>query len=154
MSADEGGGSSPWKWIGIGCGVIALIGACTLGSCLACGGVGAVGIFAAVEAPANEAKGLLADVRAQRFDAAYARMGPTYQATHDVAAFIAQVQAIPAMVAMTDDTISQRNVSNATARMSGTLQTPSGDVPVAFVLSQLGERWVVDQIDVGGATIP
>lgn len=150
----EQGGSSPWKWVGIGCGVLAIIGACSIGSCLACGGIGAVGIFAAVEAPANEAKGLLADVRGQRFEAAYARMSPTYQATHDVAAFTAQVQAIPAMTAMTDDTISQRNVQSASANMSGTLQTPTGDVPVAFTLSQLGERWVVDSIDVAGATIP
>ncbi|MDQ3032714.1 MAG: hypothetical protein M3Y87_09875 [Myxococcota bacterium] len=150
----EEGGSSPWKWIGIGCGVLALIGVCLLGSCVACGGMGAVGVFAALEAPANEAKGLLADVRGQRFDAAYGRMSPTYQASHDAAAFTAQVQAIPALTSMTDDTISQRNVSGATARMSGTLQTPTGDVPVAFALSQLGERWVVDSIDVAGATIP
>lgn len=148
------GGSSPWKWVGIGCGVLALLGTCSTGACLACGGVGAVGIFAAVEAPANEAKGLLADVRAQRFDAAYARMSASYQASHDLAAFTASVQAIPAMTAMTDDTISQRQVSGPTARMSGTLQTPTGDVPVAFQLSQAGERWVVERIDVAGATIP
>jgi hypothetical protein len=154
MSEEQSGGSSPWKWVGIGCGVLALVGACMLASCVACGGVGAVGIFAAIEAPANEAKGLLADVRGQRWDAAYGRMSTGYRATHDVAAFTAQVQAIPAMTTMTDDTISQRNVSGSTARMSGTLQTPTGDVPVSFELSQLGERWVVDRIDVAGATIP
>ena len=75
-------------------------------------------------------------------------------AGHDVATFTAQVQAIPALASMTDDTISQRNIQGGTASMSGTLQTPTGDVPVAFELTQLGERWVVDHIDVAGATIP
>ena len=152
--SEQQSGSSPWKWVGIGCGVLALLGTCTTGACLACGGAGAVGIFAAVEAPANEAKGLLADLRAQRFDAAYARTSAGYQASHDLATFTAAVQAIPALTTMTDDTISQRQVSGATARMSGTLQTPSGDVPVAFELSQAGERWVVERIDVAGQTIP
>lgn len=147
-------GSSPWKWVGIGCGILALLGVCSTGACLACGGVGAVGIFAAVEAPANEAKGLLADVRAQRFDAAYARMSATYQASHDLATFTASVQAIPAMTTMTDDTISQRNVSGPTARMAGVVHTPSGDAPVLVQLSQAGERWVVERIEIAGSTIP
>lgn len=148
------GGSSPWKWVGIGCGVLALLGVCSTGACLACGGLGAAGIFAAVEAPASEAKGLLADVRAQRFDAAYARMSATYRASHDLATFSASVQAIPEMTTMTDDTISQRQVSGQTARMAGMIHTPAGDVPVAFQLSQAGERWFVDRIDVAGASIP
>lgn len=146
--------SSPWKWVGIGCGVLALLGVCSTGACLACGGLGAVGIMAAVEAPANEAKGLLADVRAQRFDAAYARMSASYQASHDLATFTASVQAIPAMTTMTDDTISQRNVSGSTARMAGMVHTPTGNAPVELQLSLLGERWFVDRIDIAGASIP
>lgn len=153
-SEDTGSSSSPWKWVGIGCGVLALIGACVFGSCLACGGAGAVGMFAALEAPAQQAKGLLADVRAQRMDAAYARMSDSYRATHDLAAFTAEVQAIPALVTSSDDTISQRNVSTGTARMSGMLHTPGGDVSVSFELSQRGQDWVIERIDVAGATIP
>ncbi len=150
----EQGGSSPWKWVGIGCGVFALIGACFFGTCLACGGLGAVGLFAALEAPAQEAKGFLADVRGARFDAAFARMSATYQSSHDLAVFTSEVQAIPALSSMTDDTISQRNIMGATARMSGVLHTPEGDVPVTFELSQSGPRWVIDRVDVGGTTIP
>jgi hypothetical protein len=150
----ESGGASPWKWIGIGCGVFALIGACLFGSCLACGSLSAVGLFAALEAPAHEAKGFLAEIRADRFDAAFGRMNPTYQSSHDLAAFTAEVEAIPALSSMTDDTIAQRNIMGATARMGGVLHTPEGNVPVMFDLSQLGPRWVIDRIDVAGTTIP
>lgn len=150
----EQGGSSPWKWIGIGCGVFALIGACMFGTCLACGSLGAVGLFAALEAPAQEAKGFLADVRSARLEAAFARMSPAYQSSHDLATFRAEVEAIPALSSMTDDTISQRNVMGQAARMGGVLHTPEGNVPVMFELSQLGPRWLIERVDVAGTTIP
>lgn len=155
MSSEDSGSSSSstWKWVGIGCGIVALIGACLFASCLACSGAGAFGVMAALEAPAQQTKGLLADVRAQRMDGAYARMSEGYRASHDLAAFTAQVQAIPALMTMTDDTISQRNVSTGTARMSGVVHTPSGDMPIAFELVQRGEQWFVEHIDVAGAVI-
>lgn len=148
-------GSSPWKWIGIGCGVFALVGACMFGTCLACGSLGAVGLFAALEAPAQEAKGFLADVRGARLEAAFERMSPAYRSSHDLATFRAEVEAIAALSSMTDDTISQRNIMGPTARMGGVLHTPEGDVPVMFELSQSGgPHWVIDRIDVAGTTIP
>lgn len=142
--------SSGWKYVGIGCGIAAILGICVVGGCVACGGAAGAGIFMAVQAPAEEAKGLLRDVRADGWDAAYARMSESWRATHTVEQLHAAVDASAALSSHTDDTIDNRSVNGSHATMRGRLHTPQGDVPVDVELSQVGDHWYVDAVIVSG----
>ena len=145
-------GSGVLKWIGIGCGVLALIGMCFGGFFVVLGG----GIFAAVEAtsaPADQTKGFLADVRAHNYAAAHARMSASYRASHDVAALQAAIEGEPALTSQTDDTISNRNIMNGSATMSGFLTTPTGTVPVVAELTESNGTWQIDRLTAGATVI-
>ncbi len=153
----EGGESNTWKYVGIGCLVMGLLGACGIGACLTCAGAGVGGIMVAVQAPAEATHGFLREVRTGAPAAAYARMNGSYRATHTEADFAARLAALPALTSATDATISGRNVNNGTATMSGTLDgtvcATGGtgcSVPVVVVLHQEGEAWVIDEVTVEG----
>lgn len=138
--------SSPWKWIGIGCGVIVLIGVCIFGACTLCAG----GIWQATDAPAQAAHGFFADARAQNWQNAYQRMSPSYQSTHTAQTLQAAASQIPAITQQTDSTFTNRQVQNATANLDGHLTTPSGPAPVNVTLSNQGGVWYIDSITVSG----
>lgn len=156
----EGGESNVWKYVGIGCLVTALLGACGLGACLTCAGAGVGGIMVAVQAPAEAAHGFLRDARSGNAAGAYARMSSGYRATHTETDFAERLSALPALTNAHDATLQNRNVSGATATMSGTLDETlcatghSGcSVPVSVELSQEGEVWVIDEVLVEGTPL-
>ncbi len=151
------GQSNTLKYVGIGCLIVGLLGACGVGGCITCVGAGAGGIMVAVAAPAEAAHGFMREVRTGNPAAAYARMNAGYRAAHTQADFEARLAAVPALTAATDATISQRNVNGSTAVMSGTLDgtvcAAGGTgcaVPVSFDLHQEGEAWFIDTITVDG----
>jgi len=146
-------GGKTWKILGITCGVIVLLGLCTVGGCfLFCGGaIG--GVMQATQAPANAAKGFFADIRAGNYAQAHQRLSPARQQAMPLDVFQAAVQANPSLVSQTDDTINQRNMTMGAATMGGFLSTPSGNVDVDVVLSQQGEYWYIETVSVANAPL-
>lgn len=147
-------GSSTWKYVGIGCGVLALIAACSLGTCMVCFG-GAVGAgLAATEAPAEATRSFFGHVRAGQTDLAYAETSSSYQATHTLEQFQAGLAAMPELASSTDQTISQRNVqAGIGADMGGTLEGPSGNVRFEADLVEEGALWRISGLTVGGHSL-
>jgi hypothetical protein len=134
------------KYVGMGCGLMLLLGLC-------CGG-GAFALFSStLGEPHRYAHGFLDDVRAGNYPAALQRMGASYQATHDAARFQQAVAALPPLTQQTDATLSSVNVDGTVANVSGALTTPQGVVPIVLVLSQGGEYWYVEQVQVGGVPL-
>jgi hypothetical protein len=134
------------KYVGMGCGMMLLLGLC-------CAGGGFLVFRSLLGEPHRYAHGFLDDVRAGNYPAALQRMGAGYQATHDVARFQQGVAALPPLTQQTDATLSNVNVQNDVANVSGTLTTPQGAVPIILVLTHAGEYWYVDQVQVGGVPL-
>lgn len=148
---DGSGGSNTWKYVGIGCGVAALLSICAVGGCFACGAAGIGGIVAATEAPATASHGFFSDVRGHDLAHAYGRMSDTYRATHPAAAFEAAVVGTPGLSEHTDATFNNRSINGGTATLSGTLDSPSGALPVSVVLHDAGGgTWQIDSVTVSG----
>jgi hypothetical protein len=147
----SGENSNTLKYVGIGCGIAALLGLCGVGACAACAGAGIGGVMVAVEAPAEQAHGFLRDARTGNPSAAYARMNSTYRSLHGEAEFAARLAAFPALTSATDATLSSRNVNGPTATMRGTLDGASGSLgTVSIELVSEGELWSITAIDVNG----
>lgn len=145
-----GGGSNVWKYVGIGCGVAALLSICVVGGCFACGAASIGGIVAATEAPATTSHGFFSDVRTGNTSGAYGRMSSTYRATHAEADFAASVAAIPGLATNTDSTFSGRALNGSTATFTGLLTTPSGALPVVLTLHDEAGTWVIDTAIISG----
>lgn len=139
-------GNKALKWVGIGCLVLFLFGACGIGACV-------FFIKGMTDAPAGQAHGFLADLRTGNYPNALQRMNGSYQATHPLETFQQSVAVIPTLTQSTDATLSERNVSNGVGTMSGHLTTPSGDVPITITLSQAGDHWYIDSVVVQGQTL-
>jgi len=152
------GDNKTLKIVGITCGVIALLGVCTLGACLVCTGGGIGAIFVAAAAPAEQTNGFLADVRAQRLGGAYRRMSADYRATHTLATFEQNVRGMPVLIGHSAAQVAGRTISTAngvgTAHVAGTLTTPQGPVPFEATLTQHHDKWEIDSIDVAGTRLP
>jgi hypothetical protein len=143
--------SNTLKYVGIGCGIAALLGICGVSACVACAGAGLGGVMVAVEAPAEQAHGFLRDVRTGNAAGAYTRMNATYRSLHGEAEFTARLAAFPALTTATDATLSSRNVSGPTATMRGTLDGASGSLgTISVELVSEGELWSITAIDVNG----
>lgn len=150
--SDEEGGSSTWRYIGIGCGVAALIGACVIGSCFACAGAGIGAGMVAFEAPVETTRTFMSAVRAHDGATAYAQMSTAYTLTHSQADFETALQALPELALSTDQTISQRNINQAGAVMGGVLEGPTGGT-FEVTLHQEGEVWKIDDVSTGNARL-
>jgi hypothetical protein len=147
----DGEGSSTWKYVGIGCGILALIAACSLGVCFACAGVGIGAGIAATEEPANATRSFFGHVRAGQIELAHAETSSRFQASHSVEQLRAGLAAMPELAASTDQTISQRNVqAGGSATMGGTLEGPSGRTSFTATLVQEGGVWRIDGLTVAG----
>jgi hypothetical protein len=148
---DSSGGSNVWKYVGIGCGIAALLSICAVGGCFACGAAGIGGIVAATEAPATAAHGFFSDLRSHDDAAAYARMSEPYRAVHPQADFTASVASVPGLATNTDSTFTGRAINGTTATLTGVLSTPSGALPVVMALHDSGgSTWVIDSVIVSG----
>ena len=151
MEDGGGGGSSAWKYVGIGCGIAVLLSLCAVGGCFACGAAGIGGLVAATEAPAAAAHGFFADVRGHDLTHAYGRMSDTYRAGHPQAGFEAAVHGVPGLETNTDSTFTGRSINGSTAIFHGALTTPSGPLPVSMNLRDTGGgTWVIDTVIVNG----
>jgi len=139
-------GNKVLKIVGIGCGLLVLLSACGIGACL-------LFVKGQTDAPASASHAFFADLRTGNYQQALQRMNTTYQSTHPLPTFQQSVAQIPALTQQTDSTFANRSVSNQTATMSGTLTSPSGDVPVTVTLSQVGEYWYIDSVMVQGTTL-
>ena len=133
-------------YVGIGCGALLLLTCCaTAGLTYYC-----TSMF---KAPADSAHTFFRELREGDFDSARKRMGASYQASHDVAAFERSVRALPALVEQSDSTFTQRNIRPDGAELGGHLTTPSGPGPVEVSMSQVGEHWYIDRVQVRGVAL-
>ncbi len=150
----EGEGNKTWLYVGIGCGALALIGACVLGSCVACAGAGIGSIVVATEEPAEAVRSFFGHVRVGQLDRAYGEMSSGYQASHTLEQFSADVSAMTQLVSSTDQTISNRNIDGGrgTAEMGGTLEG-GGATSFDVELLQESGQWRVTAVSVGGRTL-
>ena len=150
--SDEEGGSSTWRYVGIGCGIAALIGACLIGSCFACAGAGVGAGMVAFEAPVAATRTFMTAVRANDGATAYAQMSTAYTLTHSQADFETALAALPELAASTDQTISQRRIQQASAVMGGSLEGPMGGT-FEVTLHQEGEVWKIDDVSTRNARL-
>lgn len=143
-------GSKTWKYVGIGCGIAALLGLCSVGGCLLfCGGtIGA--IFAATEAPVAATRVFLGHVRSGNTAAAYEEMASSYRAHTSLEGFQAAISAMPEVTGSTDETITQRNVSQNGADIGGFVTGPNGTAPFQAHLVEEGDAWRIDSLTVSG----
>lgn len=150
--SDEEGGSSTWRYVGIGCAIAALIGACAIGSCFACAGAGIGAGMVAFEAPVETTRTFMTAVRSNDGATAYAQMSTAYTLTHSQAEFETALAALPELAASTDQTISQRNINQTGAVMAGTLEGPMGG-RFEVTLHQEGEVWKIDDVSTSNARL-
>lgn len=136
-----------WFGVAIGCGVILTI----VGICVAAGAYFAVG---AVSPVADAPTSFLHDLRTGNDARALQRMSHSYQQSHPLPTFQANVNSLPALRAQTGDaSMLNVNVVNANASVSGQIQTASGPVPVAFTLTLQGEHWYIDTVVIEGVPL-
>jgi len=150
--SDEEGGSNTWRYVGIGCGIAALIGACTIGTCFAGAGACAGAGMVAFEAPVETTRTFMTSVRANDGATGYAQMSTAYTLTHSQAEFETSLAALPELAASTDQTISQRNINQTGAVMGGTFEGPMGG-RFEVTLHQEGEAWKIDDVTTANARL-
>jgi hypothetical protein len=140
-------GRSPWFWVALGCGGLLLL------MLLAGAGIGFVIYKAAgaMQAPVDEVKAQLSDVKAGDLDGAYARLAPAYQVDVSKEEFQAFAAKHLAFAQNEDATFHNRAIANGVASISGSLRAASGDSEDAsFKLQKHGDSWKVSAIEVGG----
>ena len=150
--SDEEGGSNTWRYVGIGCGIAALIGACVVGSCFACAGAGIGAGMVAFEAPVETTRTFMTAVRANDSATAYAQMSTAYTLTHSQADFETALTSVPELAASTEQSISQRSIQQGSAVMGGTLEGPMGG-RFEVTLHQEGEAWKIDDVSTANARL-
>lgn len=128
---------------GVTCGVLLLLTCITVGA-------GAFMCSGKLMEPANAARAFFGDLQQSNFAGAYGRMGQTYQATHDPAAFETNVRALPPLTTQTGVSFTGTQINNNVATLQGNLSTPQGAIPVTVVLSSVGGTWYVDAVTVQG----
>jgi hypothetical protein len=140
-------GRSVWFWVGIGCGGLLLV------ALLIAAGIGLV-VYKGVrtfQAPVEQVKAQLAEVKAGKLDAAYARLTPAYQAQVSKEAFQVFAGKHAGFAQNADTTFSSRMIQNDTATLGGSLKADSGDSEAAtFKLVQQGGAWKIADIEVNG----
>ena len=146
-SAPARTGRSPWFWVALGCGGLLLL------MLLALAGIGFVIYKAkgAMQAPVDEVKAQLADVKAGNLDQAYARLAPAYQVDVSKEEFQAFAGKHVTFAQNADTTFNNRSIANGVASISGSLRSVSGESEDAsFKLQKQGDAWKVSAIEVDG----
>lgn len=140
-------GKKTLKIVLIGCGGALVLGCIiTAGAMFLCG--------SSLMAPVTATQSFLADVRAGNYDAARQRMSGDYQSSHDVDAFRAAVQDLPALAQHTDASISGTQVNAGQgATIRGSLTTADGSIPFTAELSESGGHYYIDSITIQGAML-
>ena len=140
-------GRSPWFWLLLGCGGLLLL-------MLLAGAVIGFVIYkaaGAMQAPVDEVKAQLSDVKGGNLDAAYARLAPAYQVEVSKEEFQAFAAKHAAFAQNADTTFNNRSISNGVASISGSLTSASGESEDAsFKLQKQGDAWKVSSIEVAG----
>ncbi|MFT5354204.1 MAG: hypothetical protein ACI9KE_001407 [Polyangiales bacterium] len=131
------------KWVGMGCGTLALLTVMGIGACV-------FFIKGATDAPADRSHEFFAHMRSGQQAQALAMMTPEYQATHPLPNFQQAVALLPPIAMQADSTFSNRSVNNSSATMSGFLTTPQGNVPVTVTLNQRVDVWYITSVMVAG----
>jgi hypothetical protein len=140
-------GRSAWFWVALGCGGLLLL------MLLVGAGIGLLVYKAAgaMQAPVDEVKAQLAEVKGGNLDAAYARLAPAYQADVSKEEFQAFTGKHASFAQNADTTFNNRSIANGTASISGSLKSASGESEDAsFKLVKQGDAWKVTAIEVGG----
>ena len=131
------------KWVGLGCGGMALLAALGIGACL-------FFIKGMTDEPADRSHLFFAHLRGNDLVQAHAMMSPEYQAMHPLPNFQQSVALLPALVMQADSTFTSRSVNNSNATMGGVLTTPQGNVPVTVTLNHRGAIWYITSVSLGG----
>lgn len=131
------------KKVGIGCGALVLLCMLGFGACL-------FFIKGATDPPANRSHAFFAHLREQNVPTAWTMLSPSLQARVPLQAFQSAVTQMPPLTTQTDSTFTSRSIEHGTARLSGYLTTPQGEVNVQLRLTELGGLWVIDSLSVMG----
>ncbi len=119
------------KYVAIGCGILMLL-------AVTCGGFGFYACQSCVSeglGQTEEAEAFLLDLRTGNREAAYARMSPTFRASHDRVAFDAALTRHPALTEHGAHSFNSYFTSPEGTTVGGMLATASGGyVPVELVL--------------------
>lgn len=143
--APPSGGTNWAKVIGIGCGVLVLLASLC--------GFGIFMCYQGVTASKDHAHAFLGELRTGNHTSAYARMDPSYQATHPLPSFQAAVAALPALSSNTDATFTNFNVSNGVHSLQGVLTTPSGPYDIQMTMREANGGFYVTSLVVGGSPL-
>lgn len=131
------------KWVGIGCGGIALLAVIGIGACV-------FFIKGVTDEPAERSHEFFAHLRSGGVAQAHAMMSPEYQATHPIPQFQQSLALLPPLTMQADSTFNNRSVNNGVATMGGFLTTPQGSVPVTLTLNHRGEVWYITSVNLAG----
>ncbi len=137
--------SSALKYVGIGCGLLAVL-------ALVCGG-GFYVCYSKITEAKPYAHAFLRDLREMNYPSALQRMDGAYQSRHNVQSFQQAVAQIPALTTHTDATLSNFNVSNGLTTVEGMLSTPTGPVPIRLTMIKQGEYYYIQSVSAGGVLL-
>ncbi len=137
-------GKGPLVWVLAGC--------C---GCLLLGLLGFLGIFGmafiSTQPAAQAVQAMLADAKAGRVDAAYARFSSAYQARVSQGQFAAIVAATPVLGQNADASFMSRKIENDTATLEGKLvAADKTEVPAVFRLQKEGGSWKIEEMLLSG----
>ncbi len=144
---------SPWtRWLAFGCGFVAFGGVCVVGLSIRM-------LAAQADAAATAASGFLEDVRGDDYPSALRRMNATYQRDFDAARLERELHDLPAIeehvTAVLTAAESQDEVEgHARATVEGSLLGATGEVPIAFELTEDAGYWYIDLVVVDGRPLP
>ena len=105
------------------------------------------GVWFATSAIVDAVRAQIADVKKGDMDAAYGRMSEGYRQANSRDEFIAFVERHPGLRQNTDSTFSNRNVSNDTGTVGGTLTGGGTTEKVTYSLVKESGAWKITAID-------
>ena len=137
-------GKGPWVWVLAGC--------C---GCLLLALAGFLGIFGmafiGTQPAATAVQAMLADAKAGRVDAAYARFSSGYQGRVSQPQFAAIVAHHAVLGQNAEASFMKRSIENDTATLEGTLvAADKTQVPAVFRLVKEGGDWKIDEMRLSG----
>ncbi len=132
------------RLLGFGCGFIAFGGFCLLGL--------SITVLTTMLSPAADAaQSFLADVRADDYPSALARMSSSYQAGHNAAQLQSHVESIgPLHDHNFSFLTNHENHEGDRVTVEGSVYGPSGEAPIAFEVSEVNGYWYLDLVAVEG----
>ena len=132
-------GKGPLFYIFLGCGGLTLFGILGVGGC-------AYLLYSLLAPPADATHAFFQKINEGDYDGAYAMTTKAFQGNETAAEFAR----IGPELKSTDVTLNNRNISNDTATMSGSITLSGTDRNLTVTLLYVGDEWLIHDIQIQG----